>query len=135
MTQYYTTQPATSETIQSVGVFTTIIRMDVRELTPEELAALPENSVPVGSPDGNPSTLFAAEEIEYNHREPLAREKDRAAIITAIVRAHYNADEMEAILNNYLLDQEDADARAEFEAMQEWRRLAKAAADSLFLDE
>lgn len=133
MTQYFTTQPAPSETIQSVGVFTTIIRMDVRELTSEELAALPEGSVPVGFPDGNP--LFAAEEIAYNHREPLTREKDRAAIITAIVRAHYNADAMEAILNNYLLDQEDADARAEFEAMQEWRRLAKAAADSLFLDE
>ena len=133
MTQYFTTQPATSETIQSVGVSTTIIRMDVRELTPEELAALPEGSVPAGFPDGN--SLFAAEEIAYNHREPLTRAKDRAAIITAIVRSRYNADEMEAILNNYLLDQADADAHAEFEAMQEWRRLAKAAADVLFLDE
>ena len=129
MTQYYNTQPEALEEIRSVGITTTIIRMDIRELTPEDIAAIPEGSVPVGLADGEPSTIFAAEEIEYNHREPMTSGKDRSALITAIVRARYNADAMEALVNNYLLDPDAY--REEMAAMQTWRQRAKDTADEV----
>lgn len=38
---------------------------------------------------------------------------------------------MEAVINNYLLDPEDEDAKAEMDAMQEFRKAAKHFADEL----
>ena len=46
-------------------------------------------------------------------------------IISAIIRAKYSADEMEAITNNVLADITDRNAREEHRAMQQWRMKAK----------
>ena len=53
----------------------------------------------------------------------------RDAIISAIVRLRYPEDRMEAVINNYLLNQEDNEASEEFADMQNWRKFAKNKAD------
>lgn len=40
-------------------------------------------------------------------------------------RAKYSQDNVEAIINNYLLDPENEKYKAEFTAMQEYRKLCK----------
>lgn len=45
--------------------------------------------------------------------------------VSAIIDDGYPADKMQAVVNNYLLDPTDASAKAEMEAMQSWRALAK----------
>lgn len=49
----------------------------------------------------------------------------RPAIISAVIRARYDQDEMEAIINNYLENPTDEDALADIHEMQSWRRQAK----------
>lgn len=50
---------------------------------------------------------------------------NRSAIISAVIRAKYDQDEMEAIINNYLEDPTDEDALADIHEMQSWRNMAK----------
>lgn len=66
-----------------------------------------------------------AEGYEYRTAElpPGVWRKD--LIISAIIRARYSADEMEAITNNVLADITDGAAREEHRAMQQWRMKAK----------
>lgn len=78
---------------------------------------------------------FDAEQVEeagYSWRWLSARIApgcwDYAPIVAAIVRARYSDDEMQAIVNNYLLDAEAG--AAEMEQMQAWRTHAKALARS-----
>ena len=52
-------------------------------------------------------------------------------IVSALVDKKYPADAMQAIQNNYLADPDDADHKAEFDAMQAWRVTAKAAAHEI----
>lgn len=47
------------------------------------------------------------------------------SLVAAIVKSKYNEDSMQAVVNNYLLDPEDADHKSEFDAMQLWRQEAK----------
>lgn len=56
---------------------------------------------------------------------------DYDAIVNAIVSDAYPADKMQAVINNYLLDPSEADTKAEFTAMQELRKKAKAYAKDL----
>lgn len=63
--------------------------------------------------------------FEYESAELPPGSWNRSLIIAAIIRSHYSADDMEAIVNNCLADLADADARAEHKAMQQWRRNAK----------
>ena len=53
---------------------------------------------------------------------------DYVGIVSAIITHRYPADKMAAVQNNYLDDQEDADAVEEFRTMQSWRKAAKAIA-------
>lgn len=55
-------------------------------------------------------------------------EWDYASIVAALVNARYDRDAMDAIVNNYLADPEDAEHAAEMAAMQAWRAEAKAIA-------
>lgn len=59
---------------------------------------------------------------------------DRGTVISQIICQKYPNDEMQAIINNYLLDGTDADAISEFKEMQEYRKFAKQVADK-FLSE
>lgn len=51
-------------------------------------------------------------------------------IVDALIRRKYPNDKMQAIMNNYLMDQTDEHI-AEFLEMQEWRKFAKSYAKSI----
>lgn len=55
----------------------------------------------------------------------------RDEVISALIREEYSEDRMEAVINNYLLDMEDANAKAEFDVMQSFRKEAKVFADEI----
>lgn len=46
-------------------------------------------------------------------------------LVSALIRKRYDADKMEAIMNNYLADKDDEVAKAEFEEMQNYRKEVK----------
>ena len=46
-------------------------------------------------------------------------------LISHIIKAYYNDNEMTAIINNYLVDSENPEYKAEFLAMQNIRKIAK----------
>lgn len=53
---------------------------------------------------------------------------DYAHLVAAIVKGRYSDDNMTAIVNNHLLDDGDEEHAQEWEAMQNWRKEAKALA-------
>lgn len=55
----------------------------------------------------------------------------RSAIISALVRLYYSADDVEAIINNCLANLFDEKSLGEYKALQEWRMMAKHYADEL----
>lgn len=61
----------------------------------------------------------------YLQVEMYPSQMRRSAIISAVIRAKYDQDEMEAIINNYLEDPTDEDALLEIHEMQSWRCMAK----------
>ena len=54
-----------------------------------------------------------------------AGHQDYASAVSALINNEYDANEMQAIINNYLLEPEDAESLAEFRKMQEFRAYAK----------
>lgn len=46
-------------------------------------------------------------------------------LVSALIRKKYDADKMEAIINNYLADKDDESANIEFSEMQTYRREVK----------
>lgn len=50
---------------------------------------------------------------------------DYGVIVDLTIKEHYPNGEMEAILNNYLLDPSDEESKAKFNEMQEYRNYAK----------
>lgn len=46
-------------------------------------------------------------------------------LVSALIRKRYDADKMEAIINNYLADKDDEGANTEFEEMQNYRQEVK----------
>lgn len=53
---------------------------------------------------------------------------DKGAIIRAIIRARYSADDVEAIINNVLNAPTDKTRVAEYKELQQWRAMAKRSA-------
>lgn len=53
------------------------------------------------------------------------------AIVSALVNEIYPNDKMQAVINNYLLEPEDADIKKEFLQMQDWRKESKEIAKRL----
>lgn len=86
---------------------------------------------PEPDPSGEEPTDNAADEDNgrYSVIVPLAQ-WDYDHIVTIIIRSRYSADQMEAILNNQIADA-TAKHLAEFEEMQEWRKLAKQTAKQI----
>lgn len=52
-------------------------------------------------------------------------------LVAAIVQSRYPNDDMQAIINNHLLDDGDAEHEAEWQAMQTWRAEAKVQAKKI----
>ena len=50
---------------------------------------------------------------------------DYGIIVDRLIKEHYPNGQMEAILNNYLLDPTDNEFKAKFNEMQEYRNYAK----------
>lgn len=46
-------------------------------------------------------------------------------LVNALIELYYNQSEMTAVVNNYLLDQDDENAKSEFAEMQKCRKQAK----------
>jgi hypothetical protein len=60
---------------------------------------------------------------------------DYSGVVDALVSHKYPIDKMQAVINNYLLDPEDAYAIDEFNKMQAWRKEAKEIAKEVLLYE
>ena len=71
----------------------------------------------------------------YLQVEMYPSQMRRSAIISAVIRAKYDQDEMEAIINNYLEDPTDEGALADIHEMQSWRCLAKLIATEALRDD
>jgi hypothetical protein len=108
MKQIYDFEPKAVETIISTGMTTTVIRLDITKME-----------------DGT----WECEEVEYNHKEPLS-EKDYGHIISAVVRAKYTIDDVEAIQLNYM-SSKNAKNEAKFSELRDWRVNAKRIAREL----
>ncbi len=106
--KYYDERPAPFETIRSAGMMSTIIRMEVKESEDPEQGA------------------WECEEVEYCHREALSQ-VDYGHMVAALVRSHFSADDVEAILNNYVASK-TTEHKTEWNALQAWRTKSKEAA-------
>lgn len=58
-----------------------------------------------------------------------------SGVVDALVQFKYPIDKMQAVINNYLLDPNDAYAIEEFNKMQAWRKKAKEIAKEALLYE
>ena len=56
-----------------------------------------------------------------------------SGVVDALISYKYPIDKMQAVINNYLLDPEDAYAIDEFNKMQAWRKEAKEIAKEALL--
>lgn len=99
--QHYETRPADSETVRFVGLMATIIRFNIEEVE-----------------DG-----YDCDETEYTHKEPLT-ESDYGPMVSALVRAKYSADDVEAIQLNYM-ESKTTEHKNQFAALKEWRAIVK----------
>ena len=71
----------------------------------------------------------------YEQVEIPAGKFDYSGVVDALVQYKYPIDKMQAVINNYLLDPEDAYAIDEFNKMQAWRKEAKEIAKEALLYE
>lgn len=53
--------------------------------------------------------------------------------VDRLVQAKYSSDRMQAVVNNYLYAPDEGDHRAEWEAMQQWRKTSKMIAKEAIL--
>lgn len=54
-----------------------------------------------------------------------------AKMVSCLINSEYNSDEMQAIINNYVLDPEDEEIKSEWEQMQAFRAKAKSIAHDI----
>lgn len=78
-----------------------------------------EERTPTGGGEPEQIEVIKAYAVRVPH--PI----DRGRIIDAIITAMYPSDRMQAVVNNYLLNQKDSERKAEFQEMQAWRAHAK----------
>ena len=62
---------------------------------------------------------------EYEHVDIPAGKFEYGGVVDALISYKYPIDKMQATINNYLLDPNDAYAIEEFNKMQAWRKEAK----------
>lgn len=72
-------------------------------------------------------TIYEAYSVRVDR--PITYER----VVSAIVNAEYSTDQMQAIINNHLLDATDTEHEAQYTAMQEWRTLAKKVAHEVII--
>lgn len=123
----YAQQPPVAATTKTLRGYVTYICLEPRKLTKAERKA---NEIPDKELDENGNEIkkeaWTAHVAVYRHDEPLT-EADYGPIVSAIIRSRYTADDVEAIINNYVAEQNEEHSR-EFESLQSWRATAKTAA-------
>lgn len=82
-----------------------------------------------GCDDTEAETRTVYEAYSVRLERPITYER----VVSAIVNAEYSSDQMQAVINNHLLDADNAEHEAEFTAMQEWRTLAKKVAHEVII--
>lgn len=73
--------------------------------------------------------------FEWESVEMPQTKWDYSGIVDALIQYKYPIDKIQAVINNYLLDPEDAYAIDEFNKMQAWRQEAKEIAKEALLYE
>lgn len=73
----------------------------------------------------NIDIVLSGDGYKYNQVEIPAGKFDYSGVVDALVQYKYPIDKMQATINNYLLDPNDAYAIEEFNKMQAWRKEAK----------
>lgn len=110
MRQSYDFEPLPVEDIISTGIITTAIRLGITQ---------------------KEEGVWECEEAEYNHKDALT-EADYGPMVSAIIRARYSQDRVEAITQNYLSDPDGH--KLEFDELQAWRAVAKTTASDIIRD-
>lgn len=87
-----------------------------------------EERTPMGG--GEPEQV----QVTKAHVVRVAHPLERGKIIDAIITAAYPSDKMQAVVNNYLMNQKDSERKADFQQMQEWRALAKQVATDVMAE-
>lgn len=83
----------------------------------------------------NIDVIHNIDEWEYDRVSIPAGKWDYSGVVDALIQYKYPIDKMQAVINNYLLDPEDAYAVDEFKKMQAWRKEAKEIAKEALLYE
>lgn len=109
---YYEQKPTLFETVRTTGVMITIIRLNIEQCTDEEHAG-----------------QWQCEEVCYPHKTAISP-ADYGLIISAIVRAKYSADDVEAIQQNYM-ESKTTSHKSDFQDLKAWRKTAKDIATEL----
>lgn len=76
---------------------------------------------------------------KYNNKNRILTDKvsiicdtyNVSDLISAFIRERYSVSQVEAIVNNYLLDMSNEEYLKEFNDMQEWRKQAKSIAKKI----
>lgn len=75
------------------------------------------------------------EGFEWESVEMPQTKWNYSGVVDALIQYKYPIDKMQAVINNYLLDANDAYAIEEFHKMQSWRKEAKEIAKEALLYE
>ena len=75
------------------------------------------------------------EGFEWESVEMPQTKWNYSGVVDALIQYKYPIDKMQAVINNYLLDANDAYAIEEFHKMQSWRKEAKEIAKQALLYE
>lgn len=115
MTHFSPTLPQTIEDCGAIRHF----RFNITKVTKEQAVA------------------YGGDTEGYTYEEATVRGArfglwDYPTLVTAIVRSRYSADQIEAIVANYLDDDGNEQHRRELNELQTWRRLAKEIAHKVF---
>lgn len=83
----------------------------------------------------NFNLIYNGESYEYDSIVIEYNKFNYSGVVDALVQYKYPIDKMQAVINNYLLDPNDAFAVEEFNTMQAWRKEAKEIAKQALLYE
>lgn len=120
----YLTRPPRVETTKQLSGWLTEFHLDVRELTVQERQEyeIPDTYIDEQGVE-HPQEAYTDTYAFYRHENPLT-EDDYGAMVSAIVRARYSADDVEAIMQNYIASK-TSEHKAEWSELQAWRETAK----------
>ena len=119
----YQEKPVEAQTTRQLSCWLTEVHLDARILSQAECEAHGVESVL--DENGVQQELWTATDAFYRHAKPLS-ESDYAPLVSCIIRSRYSADDIEALVQNYLADKEKH--ASEWDDLQRFRQQAKQAA-------